>query len=50
MAKKCGYNTGNNTRYNTGNNTGAKVVNAPNKAAKAKKPVAVRGKDLRSGK
>lgn len=42
MAKKCGYNSG--------NNTGAKVIDAPNKAAKAKKPVAVRGKDLRSGK
>lgn len=42
MAKKCGYNSG--------NNTGAKVIDASNKAAKAKKPVAVRGKDLRSGK
>lgn len=42
MAKKCGYDSG--------NNTGAKVVEAPNKTKKTKKPIAVRGKDLRSGK
>lgn len=34
--------------YTSGKNTGVKVVEAPNKGKKTKKPSAVRGKDLRS--
>lgn len=36
--------------YIGGKNTGVKIVEGPNKGKKAKKPVTLRGKDLRSGK